>query len=238
MKHSLFSPSSKDPSQISLGSLILPILFYLVAGILLILFRSLALRVAAYVGAAVLVGFGVVYLFRYLRSEIVHRIIGGDLAVALILIFIGILLALNPDAPSNLLPAIWGLALLFGCFLKIQYALDEKALKIKRWWIMLIFAAVSLVIGILALLRPDFFGENMEIIVGIMLIAEAVLDVVVFFLLRSALKKNAPAAQVHMPVEEPPAELPAAAAVPAEPAPAAAPAPAADTEEGGTPDAQ
>ena len=55
----------------------------------------------------------------------------------------------------------------------------------------MIFAAVSLAIGILALVEPDFLGDNKLMFIGIMLILEAILDIVVFFLMNRALKKLA-----------------------------------------------
>ena len=82
------------------------------------------------------------------------------------------------------------MALLFGGFLKIQYAFDEKSVQVKKWWIMLLFAAFSLIVGIIALLNPAFLGENRNLVIGILLVLEAVLDITVFFLLRHALKKS------------------------------------------------
>ena len=55
---------------------------------------------------------------------------------------------------------------------------------------MLLFAAFSLIVGIIALLNPAFLGENRNLVIGILLVLEAVLDITVFFLLRHALKKS------------------------------------------------
>ena len=126
----------------------------------------------------------------YLRSDPVRRITESRLATGLILLVAGTLLAFNPNYLEDILPFIWGLALLFGGFLKIQYAFDEKSVRVKKWWIMLLFAAFSLIVGIIALLNPAFLGENRNLVIGILLVLEAVLDITVFFLLRHALKKS------------------------------------------------
>ena len=55
----------------------------------------------------------------------------------------------------------------------------------------LTFAAVSLAIGILALTSKTDMDDQKYLFIGIMLILEAVLDVVVFFLMNRALKKLA-----------------------------------------------
>ena len=148
-----------------------------------------------------------------MRSKPVQRITESRLATGLILLVAGSLLAFNPNYLEDFLPFIWGLALLFGGFLKIQYAFDEKSVNVKRWWIMLIFAAFSILVGILSLL--NLLGENRNLVIGILLVLEAVLDITVFFLLRHALKKSSqPVAAITQtfesdtPAEESPAEVP------------------------------
>ena len=86
-----------------------------------------------------------------------------------------------------------GLALLFGAFIKVQYAFGEKMLGIEKWWIMLIFAAFSLALGVISLSNPAFLGDSRSLIIGIMLIIEAIIDIVVFIMINNALKKNPPA---------------------------------------------
>ena len=186
----LFSRSKKDPDTLTARSMILPILFCLVCGLLLIFFVNLALRITAYVLAGVMILCGVWSGIVYLRSDPVRRITESRLATGLILLVAGTLLAFNPNYLEDILPFIWGLALLFGGFLKIQYAFDEKSVQVKKWWIMLLFAAFSLIVGIIALLNPAFLGENRNLVIGILLVLEAVLDITVFFLLRHALKKS------------------------------------------------
>ena len=185
----LFGQSRNDPESSTALSMILPIVFCLVCGVLLILFGSLALRITSCVLAGVMLLCGIWSIIAYIKSNPVKRIYESRLATGLILLVAGTLLAFNPDYLEDFLPFIWGLALLFGCFLKIQYAFDEKSVQVPKWWIMLIFAAFSLIIGILSLLNPAFLGENRNLIIGILLVLEAVLDITVYFLLRHALKK-------------------------------------------------
>ena len=213
----LFGRSSRDPEALTARSMILPIIFCLVCGALLILFGNLALRITAYVLAGVMLLCGVWSVIAYIRSKPMQRITESRLATGLILLVAGTLLAFNPNYLEDFLPFIWGLALLFGGFLKIQYAFDEKSVGVRKWWIMLIFAVFSIIIGILSLLNPAFLGESRNLVIGIFLVVEAVLDITVFFLLKHALKKrSAPAS----PVPEAPAESPAGTpAEPSEPQP-------------------
>ena len=173
-------------------SLLFSIGFYLLFGLLLVFLKDTALMIAAYVLSGFLVICGIYQIIVYLHSPVMRKIVESRLAAGLVLLLSGIMLVFNPAFLQEILPVIWGLSLLAGAFLKIQYAFDQLQLKIRRWWIMLIFASLSLVIGIIALLRPDFLGENKEFVIGLMLIFEAVLDIIVLFMMNRALKKNFP----------------------------------------------
>ena len=76
----LFSRSKKDPDTLTARSMILPILFCLVCGLLLIFFGNLALRITAYVLAGVMILCGVWSGIVYLRSDPVRRITESRLA--------------------------------------------------------------------------------------------------------------------------------------------------------------
>ena len=130
-------------------------------------------------------------------QPVIRKITESRLAVGMILILAGALLAFNPYILKDLFPVVWGISLLFGGFLKIQYGFDQLTLKLRKWWIMLILAVFSLLIGTLALTRPAFLGEKQEIVIGIFLILEAVLDVVVFILINRALKKHTDGIRPH-----------------------------------------
>ncbi len=185
--------SEKKPGELDTWSVILPFAFDLICGILLIALGNLALRVTSYALAGVMIISAIYMIIVYVRSKPLVKITELRLASGLVLIVAGALLAFNPEYLENLLPFIWGIALLFGAFVKIQYAFDELALKIEKWWIMLILAAFSMVVGILTLANPAFLGENRNVIIGIMLIVEAIIDLVVFLLIRKALKNLTPA---------------------------------------------
>ena len=193
--------------KMSLHFVIPLVSFYFIVGLLLILLNETVTNVAAWALAAGLILSGGWLLVRYLRADIRKRLAGADMALGLVLLLAGILLIASPTDMRDVFPKIWGLSLIFGGFLKIQYAFDEWSVRVHRWWIMLIFAAVSLTIGILALLNKTIFGASQHLVVGIFMIGEAALDLVTYFLLNNGMKKqNVPQAV--------PATAPAAAAVP------------------------
>lgn len=208
----MHTQSKKDPKKLDFWSLVLPIAFDLVCGLLLIFLGKMALQVTTYVLSGLMIVFAAWLVITYFRSTPIEKITHSYLAGGMALAFTGVLLAFNPNYLESFLPFVWGLALLFGAFLKFQYAFDEKAVNIDKWWIMLIFSAFSLVIGILCLANPAFLGDKRELFIGITLVVEAVLDVVVWLLLSNALKKlnssPLPAGESNIP-EPVPASSPA-----------------------------
>ena len=184
--------SDKDPAVMNANSLMLSIVFYLIFGFVLIFLKEKAITICGYVLAVILILFGGYEMFTYISSPAIRKVTESRLAVSLISLLAGGMLAFNPQYLEKALPIVWGLFLLFGAFIKIQYAFDQLSLKISKWWIMLIFAAVSLAIGILTLVsRNSNLTDQDYLFIGIMLILEAILDVVVFFLKNHALKKLA-----------------------------------------------
>ena len=184
--------------------MLFPVFFCLISGLLLILLEDLTMKITGYMLAAGLIGWGVWQIVHYFRSEPIVRIVEAKLATGLILLVSGSLLAFSPESLKDLLPCIWGLVLLFGGFLKIQYAFDRKNLGAEKWWILLILAAFSITIGVVSLLNPAFLGNKKELIIGILLTVEAVLDFTVFLLLKRKIRKqNAPRPTVNIPVSSP-----------------------------------
>lgn len=197
--------------------MLFPIVFCLVSGLLLILLENLTMTITGYVLAAMLIIYGGWLVFEYIRSTPMVRIVEAKLAVGLILLVAGFMLLFSPESLKDLLPYAWGLALLFGGFLKIQYAFDRKSLGAEKWWILLILAAFSIILGVISLLNPAFLGDKKELVIGILLTVEAVLDIVVFLLLKRKIRKKTAAEEQPVSVPAPVPNPVPAPEVPAEP---------------------
>jgi uncharacterized membrane protein HdeD (DUF308 family) len=208
--------------KMSLSTVLPLVIFFVICGILLIWLDNVVLTVASYALAGILAIWGIWSLTGYFRSSTAQRIAGVKMASGLIMLLIAFLIAFNPTYLSGTFPVLWSLALIFGGFLKIQFAFDEKSVQIRHWWIMLIFSAVSIIIGTLAFLRPGFFGPRMELAIGVMMLIEAALDLTTFFLLNHGMKKQTVVSQAELAAALKAAD--AAAAQPEQPVQPAQPA--------------
>ncbi|MCE5342181.1 MAG: DUF308 domain-containing protein [Eubacteriales bacterium] len=164
------------------------ILFYAVCGLLLLLWPDLALKTANFALAAVLCVVGLISIVDYLRGETINGILGFGLAKGLILLMVGVGLMIRSNILINLLPFLWGVAMIVGGFAKVQIAFDLKRVDRGRWWLMLLGALISFLLGIIAVSKSVFFAYTVTQIAGISLLVEAALDVVALLTVRRELK--------------------------------------------------
>lgn len=94
----------------------------------------------------------------------------------------GVFFLTQPERFTNLLNSVLVLSVLVAAVMKLQNAINYFKLKIYRWWLHLIAAAVLLVLGIIALIRPDWAGDEaslanmITIIIGCGLILSGIWD--------------------------------------------------------------
>lgn len=164
------------------------ILFYAVCGLLLLLWPNLALNIANYALGVILCAIGIVCVISYIRGSVLDGVLGIQLALGLITLCFGILIFFNPNFLSALLPFLWGMSLLVGGFGKVQMSVDLKRIGEKRWWIVLLGAAVSFVLGVLSIAQPVFIAAVIMQFIGISLLVEAALDLATFITINKRIK--------------------------------------------------
>ena len=88
----------------------------------------------------------------------------------------------------NILPFLWGVAMIAGGFGKFQMAFDLKRIGHNRWWLLLIGALVSFVLGTFSVTQPAFLATVVTQFAGISLLVEAVLDLGALLLIKREVK--------------------------------------------------
>ncbi len=165
------------------------ILFYFVCGLLLLLLPNLALSIANFALAAILCVIGVRCIVSYLRGSVLEGVMGVQLALGLVTLCIGLLLFFNPLFVASLLPFLWGVALLVGGFGKVQMSVDLKRIGDSHWWVTLIGALLSFVLGAQAITSPAFIASILTQFVGVSLLVEGVVDLVSFLTINRKIKE-------------------------------------------------
>ena len=163
-------------------------LFFAICGLLLLIWPNEALAIANYVLAITLILIGVLGLFGYVKASPLAGALGFTMSLSLISITAGIVLVCAPSLLAALLPFLWGVSLVAGGFAKLQMASDMRRMGVSRWWFLLIGAACSFVLGVIAVLRPTFIATFATQFIGFSLLAEAIIDFISTLVLNRKIK--------------------------------------------------
>lgn len=133
---------------------------------------------------------GIVWLVRYLRMPAIEAAQTSYLAGSLAILTVGIVFFFNRSLFEAVLPRLWGMVEIIGAFLLVQMSVDFLRLRIDRWWMMLIGAGISLILGLLAVIIPDFLAPHLAVFIGVSLIAESLIHLTAIILLYLAEQKK------------------------------------------------
>ena len=141
---------------------------------------GLLLSSAAYLILGVcLIGWpGLVQVWRYLRRE------GNPFYAYLSLLYGVVAAALGvahiawPKLFLSVLPVVFGLFLIVDSIGRLGQALDLKAVGYGRWWVYLLTSLVSIALGAFVLCNPFQTVEAMVMALGVILVLEAVMNLV------------------------------------------------------------
>lgn len=119
---------------------------------------------------------------RYFLRKDPYAGFNWELCLGLLLLTGGIILMVFKNMLLSLLPLLFGLALLAGGIVKIQAALNMRRMMYGKWFLTMIAAAVSAILGVIIISNP--FGTTLTLlrVIGAALCVEAVEDL---FSLRS-----------------------------------------------------
>ena len=162
--------------------------FYAVCGLLLLLWPNLALLIADYALATVLCAIGFVMILGYVRGDTLEGMLGYGLAKGLLLALVGVVLFVKPALLITVLPFLWGVTMIAGGFAKLQMGVDLRRISRERWWLMLLGALVSFVLGVFSILQPSFIAYTVTQFAGISLLVEAALDTAAMLTIRREFK--------------------------------------------------
>ncbi|MBC8543412.1 HdeD family acid-resistance protein [Bianquea renquensis] len=169
------------------GSIIICICELLVGILLLINPVGFTTTIIIAVGI-VLILTGIGSLISYFRTEPVYAARSQNLAKGLISIVAGLFCAFRSRwfiAVFPLLTMLYGVAILLTGIAKIQWAVDMLRLKMSKWFLAAIGAALSILFAAVILMNPFNSTTFLWTFVAVSLIVEAALDAIALLLSRS-----------------------------------------------------
>ncbi len=147
-----------------------------VFGLLLVFMPGLSLRVLGIICGIIIIIFGVFKLVGYFSRDLYRLAFQYDLAFGALLILLGIAMLIRPAAIVSFFCAAIGVAVLVDGLLKVQMALDAKKFGLRRWWLILATAVITIVFGVLLVFRPSESSSAITILLGLSLLSEGIMN--------------------------------------------------------------
>lgn len=137
-----------------LNNIILTGIICIAIGIIFILAPSFILKSIGYVLCICTGIYGLFHIFAYFKNPSGDYVLDKRLAYGLVFLLLSVYLLFNPEVPSTIMPYLFGFVLLAGSFSNIQDSLDLHRAKYKNWWVSLLIAVVSMILGIVIIGNP------------------------------------------------------------------------------------
>lgn len=174
-----------------IGYVVMSVLFCVLG---VVLFVSPAVSVA-WIGRLLGIGmmvFGVVKLVGYFSRDLFRLAFQYDLAFGALLIALGLVTLLHPNSAMSFLCIMFGIPVLADGLFKIQMAIDSHRFGVRSWWVVLLLAILTCVIGVLLVLRPGDGAQVLTMMMGISLFLDGVLNLSVAICLVKIVRNQQP----------------------------------------------
>ena len=137
-----------------------------------------AVIIGRMLGAAMIV-FGAIKLVGYFSKDLFRLAFQYDLGFGLLLIALGVLVLVKPAGVLDFIFIALGIAILTDGLFKVQIAVDSKQFGISTWWLTLILAIATGIVGLALVFRPWDSARLLTVLLGAALLAEGVLNLCV-----------------------------------------------------------
>ena len=146
-------------------------------GAVLVIWPDWSGRILCYLLGAALILMGGIQLIVCIRAERIGFYSKFSM-LNIILILLGVWVCIRPDTVLSLVPVIIGIVMLIHGCMDLQFTMDIKHAGSGKWWIALIFALVTLTLGVFLVMHPFLAFEITMLIIGIGLLYDGISDLV------------------------------------------------------------
>lgn len=163
----------KDVLKRIKADIILSALMCVALGVVLLIWPAETIDIFCRVLAAGLIILGVIDIISYFTNRSIHPFAG---VLGFIIVLVGIWIFIQPESIVKLIPIVIGVILCVHGIQDLKLAFETKENGYDRWWSMLIFAAISLVFGVLCIIKAFGVVTLALQFIGIALIYDGISD--------------------------------------------------------------
>ena len=158
-----------------IGYIVMSVLFCVLGVVLLFTPGVSALWIGRLLGIGLIL-FGAIKLVGYFSRDLFRLAFQYDLAFGLLLMVLGIVTLSHPGDALSFLCVMFGIPVLADGLFKIQIAMDSRQFGIRNWWLVLVLAALTCVVGVVLVFRPMTGVRALTALMGLSLLCDVVLN--------------------------------------------------------------
>lgn len=158
-----------------IGYIVMSVLFCVLGVVLLFTPGVSALWIGRLLGIGLIL-FGAIKLVGYFSRDLFRLAFQYDLAFGLLLMVLGIATLSHPGDALSFLCVMFGIPVLADGLFKIQIAMDSRQFGIRNWWLVLVLAALTCVVGVVLVFRPMTGVRALTALMGLSLLCDGVLN--------------------------------------------------------------
>ena len=158
-----------------IGYIVMSVLFCVLGVVLLFTPGVSALWIGRLLGIGLIL-FGAIKLVGYFSRDLFRLAFQYDLAFGLLLMVLGIVTLSHPGDALSFLCVMFGIPVLADGLFKIQIAMDSRQFGILNWWLVLVLAALTCVVGVVLVFRPMTGVRALTALMGLSLLCDGVLN--------------------------------------------------------------
>jgi uncharacterized membrane protein HdeD (DUF308 family) len=173
-------------------------------GMCLIIWPALITKVICYVIGSIALIAGIIELVIFFARDISVRTVSYSLIIGFLLSIFGLILLLKPDNSAVFFSMLFGVFIIIDSVLKLQTSFELRNLGVLRWWVNLLLALASAVLGVLLVINPFATTNILFVFMGISLVVDALENIwtVIFISLAAKQIKRAAEEDAILIVED------------------------------------
>lgn len=167
---------SMTPMKIAKYGYIIISAVFTLAGLVMILYPDPSQSfIGIFFGISLLV-FGIIKLIGYYSRDLFRLAFQYDLQFGILLCLLGIITLIRHREAVAFLCAAYGICIIADSLFKVRTALDAKAFGIRQWWVTLVLAILTGLMGLLITLSPLAAAQALTVLLGISFVCEGLMN--------------------------------------------------------------
>lgn len=162
---------------------------YILFGTIMIISPQTAIGIIATLLGGIIGVIGLIFVLKYIIDKTKHKFSVFGLSIGIVLIIFSLLMFFKHGQIAMIIPIILGIIISVNAAIKLEYIISQKNKLNSNWFILTILAVVEIVLGLVLMFNPFESSLAITQIIGIFVIAYAVVDIIESIMLKIEIKK-------------------------------------------------